>query len=67
MSRLRRGAIALTDGDGQMPHLSDPSAIFYPRGNAHRIVAAMAGTEVPSAASISARATRTHCLAACRR
>lgn len=47
---LRHGAIELTDGDGRLHRLSDPSAVFFPRAVSHRIVAGEDGAEVLSAA-----------------
>lgn len=47
---LRHGAIELTNGDGQVHHLSDPSTVFFPRAALHRIVAGEGGAEVLSAA-----------------
>ena len=47
---LRHGAVELTDGDGQVHRLIEPSAVFFPRAVSHRIVAGEDGAEVLSAA-----------------
>ena len=47
---LRQGTLAVPDPGGRDVHLSQPSAVFYPRSCRHRIVAAASATEVLSAA-----------------
>ena len=47
---LRQGAIELTDGDGQVHRLSDPSAVFFPKTVSHRMVAGEDGAELLCAA-----------------